>query len=213
ENTFLVIYDFETGISLEAGGLGFAERDTYFFKVKSYLYRLVWDEETAAIFYNKYWMDKNNINPERKKAFENSTIFKLKYVGATIVKEEQKIPYNSNLEQTMSKMIDMSIADLQWYYEEFRIKFPLYSGDPIMAKVGKKEGIQEGDKFEVLEQALNEDGTTEYHKKGTIKVDKEEDVWDNTFVREWSNNDFVEGTIFKGLKGKYHPGMLIRQVN
>src|SRR5690606_38831961 len=119
ENTFLVIYDFETGISLEAGGLGFAERDTYFFKVKSYLYRLVWDEETAAIFYNKYWMDKNNINPERKKAFENSTIFKLKYVGATIVKEEQKIPYNSNLEQTMSKMIDMSIADLQWYYEEF----------------------------------------------------------------------------------------------
>ena len=51
----------------------------YVVKTTAHLYRLVWDEETAAIFYNDYWADDKTITPEKKKAFEESKIFKLEY--------------------------------------------------------------------------------------------------------------------------------------
>src|SRR5690606_41556461 len=50
-------------------------------KTDAHLYRLVWDEETAAIFYNDYWTEDADLDMEKVAAFENSSIFKLEYIG------------------------------------------------------------------------------------------------------------------------------------
>ena len=97
-------------------------------------------------------------------------------------------------------------------YEEFRVKTPLLSTEPIAAKIGLKEDIDKKDKFEVLEQVLNEDGTTSYERVAIIKVDKAH-IWDNTFLSEETAETTEPYTVFKGNNQKLAPGMLIRQIN
>lgn len=234
-NTFVVVYDFENIDNKENVGLfkyGLQSNIT----TRAYLYRLVWDDRTAAVFYNDYWMDNNHIDPSRKEAFENSDIFKLNYIGSVVIdekskksllkhsKEQLKMLEKETLdwsevtldqdEASVKNALSVCLNELERKYEEFRTKFPLYSGDPIAAKVGKKEGIKEGDTFEVVERVLSKDGTTEYRKMGTIKVGKEKDIWDNTTQGDWfGDSSTQEFTIFQGQKGKYKPGMLIRKIN
>ena len=72
---------------------------------------------------------------------------------------------------------------------------------------------KKGDKFEVLEQVLGEDGKTYYERVGTIKVDKN-DIWDNSYLAEEDSSANLSGqTLFKGASNKYYSGMLIRQIN
>jgi len=82
------------------------------------------------------------------------------------------------------------------------------------AKIGLKEGLEKGDKFEVLEQIMDKNGRTRYKRKGVIKVDKKQ-IWDNRFMAaEEAENmqSLLDYTLFKGGKG-YYKGMLIRQIN
>ena len=39
--------------------------------VKSYLFQLDWNDEVAAKFYDQYYFDASEVNPEKKAAFEN----------------------------------------------------------------------------------------------------------------------------------------------
>ena len=94
----------------------------------------------------------------------------------------------------------------------------MYTGFPITAKIGLKEGIAGGDKYEVLEQELDAEGKTKYVRKGIVKVDKKQ-IWDNRFVAGEvqavdsiaSNKPKIDRTLFKGAKN-YYAGMLIRQI-
>lgn len=105
------------------------------------------------------------------------------------------------------------LVKLQKEYDVFKTKTPLYSGYPITAKIGKKEGLKGGEKFEVFEQIISpKTGLIEYKKVGLIKVDKKL-VWDNRFKSEQdSENEYsnVDVTTFKGKKN-FKAGMLIKQ--
>lgn len=159
-NTFVVVYDFENNEN---------NRNIAPFKyslnseitIRAYLYRLVWDDYTATVFYNDYWLDKNSLESSRKTAFENSDIFKLKYIGNVVIDEhsntgivkhnrevlkkfeKETIDWNDiNSNQTdaaLKNALNVCLNELERKYEEFRTKFPLYSGNPIAAKVGKKK--------------------------------------------------------------------------
>ena len=193
----------------------------YVVKTTSYLYRLVWDEEAAAIFYNNYWTDKNNPDPAKVSAFNNANEFKLQLIGfQSAWADVQSTIFTNKSEQDLIRMAtikatDKAIAKLAVKYEEFRTKTPLYSTEPLAAKIGLKEGLEKGDKFEVLEQTINEEGKTEYKRKGIIKVDE---VWDNSLsieeMEELKKQGKLTGnqyTTFKGA-GNYYPGMLIKQI-
>ncbi|WP_273017111.1 hypothetical protein [Leeuwenhoekiella blandensis] len=203
------------GVNLAQTALG----KGYFVKTTAYLYQLEWNEEVASRFYNEMWMDENSYDPNRKAAFDNTDIFKLKFIGTQIARKNLQSTIFSN--KTNKDLIgiatvrasDKSIAQLQREFEDFRVKTPLLSGDPIAAKIGTKEGIEKGDKFEVLEQVLGEDGKTYYERVGTIKVDKNE-IWDNSYLAEEDTSANLSGqTLFKGSSNKYYSGMLIRQIN
>ncbi len=98
----------------------------------------------------------------------------------------------------------------------FKTKTPIYSVDPIVAKIGLKEALEPGDKFDVLEQVYDKKtGLTKYDVVATIKVDKK-NIWDNRYnmesVEKIAENAKLVGTEFKGGGKKIMPGMLLRQV-
>ncbi|WP_347374257.1 hypothetical protein [Aequorivita sp. Q41] len=198
-------------------GVGVAGKG-YIIKTDAHLYKLVWDEETAAIFYNDYWTEDGAIDPEKVEAFENSNIFKLEYIGTeTAWADLQSTAFTTKTDVELitvatKKAGDAVIAKLQKAYEVFRTKTPLLSGDPLAAKIGMKEGLEKGDKYEVLEQIINKDGQTEYKRVGVIKVEKNM-IWDNRYMADEENPSEIEYTTFSGSKNKYYAGMLIRQIN
>jgi len=191
----------------------------YVIKTDALLYRLKWNDEVASIFYNDYWTEDSNIDEEKVKAFNESNIFELEYIGTQMAWADlQSTSYTQKTDEELItvatiKASDAVTAKLQREYEVFRTKTPLLSTEPLSAKIGLKEGLEKGDKYEVLEQILNKEGKTEYKRIGVIKVDKDQ-IWDNRFNADEENTDkTLEYTVFKGSKNKFYPGMLIRQIN
>ena len=191
----------------------------YIVKSTAYLYRLVWDEETAAKFYNTLWAEDNTITTEKLKAWEETDIFKLEFVGtdnswadvqSTVFtkKTEEEL-----IEKATIKAVDAVIVKLQKNHDEFKTKTPLFSGEPITAKIGLKEGLSEQSKFDVLEQVQDESGKTKYVPVGVIKVDSSKPIWDNRYGADEENpNNVTDKTYFKKVSGKdLFPGMLIVQ--
>jgi hypothetical protein len=190
----------------------------YVIKTDALLYKLVWNDEVAAVFYNDYWTENGTLDLEKVAAFENSNIFTLEYIGTeTAWADLQSTIFTKKKDDELiavatKKATDAVIAKLQRAYEVFRTKTPLMSGDPISAKIGMKEGLEKGDKYEVLEQVINDEGKTEYKKVGVIKVEKNM-IWDNRYLADEENPSELEYTTFSGSKNKYYAGMLIRQIN
>jgi hypothetical protein len=205
----------------------------YIVQCTSYLYQLNWNDSIEAVFYNDLWMDDKSVDAKKKQAFDDTKLFSLKYIGDG--KALANVPLSLKKKRSDAELIavatqnasDAVIAKLQRDYEVFKTKTPLYSGNPITAKIGLKEGLEAGDKFEVLEQTLDEKtGKTKYVRKGKIKVDGDM-IWDNRYnageepVEEAAPAP-VDGkpvvpkpvlteTTFKG-GSKYYSGMLIRQI-
>lgn len=190
----------------------------YVIKTDAHLYKLVWNDEIAAIFYNDFWTEDGAIDPERVKAFDESNLFSLEYIGTqTAWADLQSTVFTAKSDEELIsiatvKASDAVIAKLQRTHEVFRTKTPLLSGDPISAKIGLKEGLEKGDKYEVLEQTVTENGKTSYVRVGVIKVDKSH-IWDNRFMASEENESEFEYTTFSGSGNKYFSGMLIRQIN
>ena len=215
--------DVSTTTSLTSSAVTVAGKG-YVVKTTAHLYRLVWDEETAAIFYNDYWADDKTITPEKKKAFDESKIFKLEYIGSdTSWADVQSTVFTKKTEEELIekatvKAIDAVIVKLQKNHDEFKTKTPLFSGEPIsfkpiLAEIGLKEGLTDKSKFDVLEQVVNKEGKTEYVVVGTIKVDDKQPIWDNRYGADEENpNSTDDKTYFKKISGKdFYPGMLIVQ--
>lgn len=189
----------------------------YVVKITSYLYRLVWNDSTAAVFYNEHWTDETAHDAGKKAAFENSNAYRLEFIGSEVAWSDlQSSSYTRKSEEELIKIatrksMDAVIARLQRNHEEFRTKTPLFSTEPLAAKIGLKEGIEAGDKFDVLEQNQDANGRTFYKKVGVITVDKSH-IWDNRYNAAEDNPaaDANKETYFKGGKG-YYPGMLIMQ--
>ncbi len=196
-------------------------KDGYSVWTISYLYQLVWNDEIANTFYMDMWMDSTSLDPNKKIMFDTTSVFKLKYVGfekaksvilVSIGKETETI-----IQQATVRNVDKVYTKLQKAYEVFKTKTPIYSTDPIIAKIGLKEGIEAGDKYEVLEMVFDpKAGVTKYEKVGEVKAEKNL-IWDNQYYAGAENTPVegargLEGTHFKGGGKNIQPGMLLRQV-
>lgn len=196
----------------------------YWVKNTCHLYQLVWNDEIANEFYSKYWVDADNYDPEKVKAFDNCNLFKLKYVGFESVGSDlQSSVFTSKSDSELiakatTKAIDKGIAKLERKFEHFRTKTPLYSVNPATAKIGLKEGLEPGDRYEVLEQVQDPNGKITYVRKGVLSIDKSF-IWDNTYSAEElielgkQPGQTPQFTVFKGNSSQFAPGMLIRQIN
>jgi hypothetical protein len=204
-------------------------KEGYSIVANSYLYKLVWNDSISNIFFADMYMEKGQIDPKKKAAFDNSDLFRLEFVGdenafgLVTFSLKEKRTEEQTIALATTRIIDNVYAKLQKKYDVFKTKTPLYTGVPITAKIGKKEGLEGGETFEVLEQNIDpKTGKSSYKKVGKIKVDKKL-IWDNRFndgVAPVTEPAAVEGkeaqvevdrTHFKGGK-KFYPGLLIKQI-
>jgi hypothetical protein len=191
----------------------------YIVKTKAHLYRLDWNEEVAAKFYNDFWATDKSITPAKKKAFDETDIFKLVYIGTDDSWADVQSSIFTNktdvklVERATMKAIDAVVVKLQKNHDEFKTKTPIYTNEPLTAKIGLKEGLNDKSVFDVLEQQMDEDGIPKYVSVGVIKVDTTFPIWDNRYGADVENpNNTTDKTYFKKVSGKdFYPGMLLVQ--
>ena len=141
-------------------------------RVTSYLYKLDWNDEIEGTFYKNYYTsvpDETKINAFKKE----KQLFSLKYIGKHTVYSGITTLRGINRQEEFfikvcTRALDESVANLQKEHAEFRVKTPLLSIEPLSAKIGMKEGVNEESEYEVLE-AMEEDGLTKYKRVGIIK--------------------------------------------
>lgn len=189
-------------------------------KINTFLYRLEWTDNQAALFYQEQYAAKPD--DAKRTNFEAARgDYSLKYVGKVEssggttsflgINEDQPIVM---VRKACQRAIDENVVDLQRNYEEFRTKSPLVSVEPLTAYVGMKEGVTQKSKFEVLEVVEMENGTHKYNRVGVIEpIDNL--IWDNRYMaeEEGATGATLGFTTFRKVSGKdFAKGMLIREM-
>ncbi|GGG52361.1 hypothetical protein [Bizionia arctica] len=192
-------------------------KEGYFVSSKTWLFQLAWDESIATTFYSDLYT-----NPA---AFDVTDIFKLEFVGVQY--NQSLVTFKIGEKRTLEQVIDLALvrnvdnafAELQKDNDVFKPATPISYVDPFTAKIGLKEGISAGDKFEVLEMVWDEKtGQTSWKKVGTCTVDKKAPIWDNRYAQGEDtepqtdeDGNIVTATTFKG-SSNIEVGMLLKQV-
>lgn len=212
-------YDVSGIASLAGSATSMALGDGYFVKITAFLFKLRWNEDIQNKFFSELW--------DKPEAYAASDLFSLQYVGsdkafanvkASVFKNkpEEELIYMATV-----NAVDAVLGKLEKRYDVFKTKTPLIveegsDGKSIYtAKIGLKEGVGAGDKYEVLEMVQDETGKNEYKRVGVLKVAKGQ-VWDNRFgadeeLKLKGQEQNFTATRFEG-NVKAMPGMLLRQI-
>ena len=207
-----------------ANGAYNATKDGYTLKSDTWLYKLVWNEETELYF--------NNEVIKNPRLLETSNRFRMEYVDH----QENRSTVLISATRTFSQIIDLTMVrnlnkvfeQLQIRNDVFKVWTPLldfYSlvsprlsapitveGKTITAKIGVKEGLRGGEQFSVVDEDGNFYGYV-IAQKGMIWDNDEgvgDDAADKYEPQVNKKKQPVTATTFKakGLK-KAHSGLLI----
>ncbi len=189
----------------------------------SYLYQLDWNAEKAKLA-NDYF---NNANVNAQAAFDTTSLFNLVFLGKETASAlvtfslKEKRTEDQIIELAVKRALNNSMAKLQRKYVAFRPMYPLATANPFSAEIGTKEGVQNGDKFDVLAPAEGKvKGTYEFKKVGSLSVDKKAVVWDNDgdveepkVAEDGTVAEVVKATPLKGKGKKLKSTYYIRLAN
>jgi len=192
----------------------------------AFLYQLDWNDSILDVFSNRYWIGKNTSPEEREKRNNlfKATDFKMKFIGkerASVLITQFKKERNESdqIKEATIRSVNKVYVKLQKNYDIFKTKTEFYEYDKkgkiCTAKIGLKEGLEGGEKFDVLELGFTSSGARKWKKKATIKVDKKA-IWDNRYFStkppEAESKDAIVATRFKGCKKKWELlTLLLRQ--
>lgn len=203
-------------------------------RITSYLYQLDWNDNVADYFYEHYYYYKpasdslslaafaaDTLIHAKKAAYEaDSTTFRLKYVGKYVAKSAKPVLrglYNPDdvFRKVCARAIDNNVMELQKQFDQFKVKVPLVSTEPLMAYIGMKEGVTAKSKYEVLIPVFDEaTGKIKYNRRGIIRPVPGK-IWDNRYMadeEEAAGSEF-NATTFEVVSGmNFTPGMLIREI-
>jgi hypothetical protein len=229
-NFFGGLFDAVTGgtTGKEIADLGGEIADSFTgFKVKthSYLYQLVWNDSVAAVFYQQHYTGKPD--PAKIQAFlDDKTTYRLKYVAHEYEFDKQavlkgKYERNELVRTICARSMDKNIVALAKQYEDFKVKTPVYQVltdektgkiTGYAAKIGMKEGIEDGSKFQVVQRIVDpETNKTKYKYVASVKA-KKGLIWDNRYnaVLEQGDGATLPYTTFTKISGgEILPGMLL----
>lgn len=192
-------------------------------KTHSYLFRLNWTDELAAIFYREYYITEPD--PEKIKKFLADDRFSVSYVAHEYEydgKSTLKGRYDRHdlVKIVCTRSMDKNVAALQLQYEDFKVKTPVYEVlvnekgkvKGYAVKIGLKEGVTEKSSFQVVRKEIDpETNRTSYKYVATVKPVKGK-IWDNRYMAAAEKEDGSElsySTFKKTSGGEILPGMLI----
>ena len=166
----------------------------------AWLYKLIWTPEMYAQL-GKLRNDEGMIDMDKFYAMDINLEFLSQEKATSLVTFSLKKEDKGRTEQDVFDLstvrnMDKVLVKLQKKNEVFKPIFPLRDGFAVAA--GKKEGIEGGETFEVLETKKGK-----YNRIGTMKVDGKR-VWDNSWTGEDIKPDL---TYFKKGSKKFVPGI------
>lgn len=208
-----LIYDIAL---LTANSIYAATKDGYTLYSTTWLYRLVWDNNTENYF--------NNVVLKNPSLLETSNNFTMEFVDCQDNKSTVIFSASKTKEQiinlTVTRNLNKVFRDLQYRNDVFKVWTPLldfYSlvspnimapitvdKGTITAKIGTQEGLRGGERFSIVDEDGNFYGFAEA-RKGM--------VWDNAVVTGGDDACYYEPqldkkgrpvttTTFKGIKAK-----------
>jgi hypothetical protein len=154
----------------------------------TYLYQLEWNDSIAKLTNRYFFSDDSNAN--KQQIWDTTNLYKMKFVGKTTssslvtFKIGEKRTEEQIIDLQVKRTIDNALAKLQKEYVQFRPVAPVANIDPVTAQIGLKEGVEAGQKYEILEQGFNELGMPVWKSVGSVSVDKKAPIWDNTIGAE-----------------------------
>ncbi|MBO4380137.1 MAG: hypothetical protein J5784_03960 [Muribaculaceae bacterium] len=172
----------------------------YRVQATAFLYKIDWTDEISYEFATQI-VDKNAsledliqlgicrlIPMGKSKGVANLNKVFLKEITGVDKRSEKDL-----VSDATQRAIEKAITQLQEKFEDFRTYTHITGvGDKglVYAKIGTKEGVEEGDKYEICESTLNDDGRITYKPIKTVEAEK-----DNI----WENKVDVSDPLFNGL--------------
>ena len=207
----------------DAGGMIADSFTGFSVKNHSYLFRLNWNDEIAAIFYDEYYITEPD--PAKVEKFLNDDRFTLTYVAHEYEFGEKtsvkgKYDRHDLIKMVCTRSLDKNIAALQLQYEDFKVKTPVHeivydaNGKEVgyAVKIGLKEGITDKSTFQVVRKEIDpETNRTTYKHVANLKPVKGH-IWDNRYMAAEEQEEGSELTysLFKKTAGgEILPGMLV----
>ena len=153
----------------------------YTVKCNSFLYKLDWNADIAKKVKDYFFSE----GIDAVKAWDTTSLFKLNFLGKTTVasivtfKIGEKRTEKEIIDLQIRRTMDNALAKLQKEHVQFRPVSPIATIGPVTAQIGLKEGLEKGDKFEILEMGWNELGIPVWKSIGKVSLDKKSPIWDN----------------------------------
>ena len=191
--------------------------------VRSYLFQLEWNPEISNKFYVDYFYNADNIDANKKAAFEaDTTSFRMKYIGTFNARSEKTSPRGlyapaDVFRKVLARATDKNIVELQKQYDVFKVT-SIVTGitdkNEIYVPIGLKEGVSEKSKYEILERVV--DGADIKYVRRAVITPKNEAIWDNRYMakEEGATNADLEQTTFtiQTQLAPVYAGMLVREI-
>ena len=195
-------------------------KDGYTLTSKTWLYKIAWNDSIKAYFNDKLSIndaqfgslikgEKAVLTPSQISFMSGDPVFQMEFVNDQVNKSIFLFAEGKTMEQIIDKVlvrnIDNAFAKLQKENDVFKPLVKILTKEPLTAEIGMKEGLEGGEKFEVLE--LQEEagtGNILFKRVSTVKVVKGK-VWDNRYnagekPKNEDGTDLVQSeyTEFKG---------------
>lgn len=223
DRSYILVYDIKRIMTAEEFDRSKgrpSEEEGYYAWYDCYLFKLDWTDSVAAVFYNNLWNDASNFDPARVEAF-NKTNFPIVfvdkvstafgYVSSTQYKDHARNILGSLTDDQLfarlfSKVVDEADTQLAQRNEDFKVKIPIFSTQPILAKVGLKEGLSVDKRYFVYEFEVNSKGEKKAVRKGVVRATNK--ITDNRGIATGQ----TEPSKFYQVAGrKLYQGMLMQE--
>lgn len=170
------------------------------YKVKpvAYVYKVDFSQQLLDIL-ELCWLDENS-TAQQIDAYKK-LIPGLTYVKSIKCKECSGV----TAEDAVHKCIDEVLFKLGYSVEAYKVVTPIYSLNPISAKIGKKEGLKNSDRYGVYEYVTDKNGNARYKRRGRVRATR---VNDN---REMASGDMGLSSFYQLSGGKIEEGMMLKQ--
>jgi len=187
--------------------------------IKTYVYKIDWNDSIAAIFYNNLWIQENDPDAANKIEQFDNTKFPMLLVTTLDADKttSQNIDHKKNLiNRTDEELFEGAVLGAvgKIYFkaendiEDFKVKTTLYGVKPLVAKIGKKEGLSVDQRYFVYEFQIDKNNNKKAKKKGVVRATNK--IADNRTV---NTGQSPTSKFYQVAGKKLQPGMLLRQKN
>lgn len=199
DQSYILIFDFYGLRTFEdnynAQKIPAKERDTEGFIVKAmvYLYKLPFGETEANFFFENFWPLENDVlNDKRIKAFEQhdfilqgraskSIVLTASQSKKQIISFKKKKNREDLFKELAEKAVQSGLSMMDQVEKSMKIRAMVTSVRPIVANIGKKEGLRFENRYFIYENQLDKQGNLKPKRKGVVKAYK---IEDNTDIQD-----------------------------